>query len=135
MKGDGRRPQRVAERVRAHVADVLLKLGDPSLALLVITGVEVTDDLGIARVRVRALDDEPDPKAREKVLRSLRRAAGRLRRGLGQELKIKRTPELQFFYDAGHDNERRVTGILDEIHQEQSQRASGDTAGPEADSD
>lgn len=123
MKGDGRRPHRVAERVRAHVADALVRdISDPNLALLVITGVTVTDDLGIARVRVRLLNDQADEQVRQKVIKSLKRATGRLRRGLGRELKTKRTPELEFFYDAGHDNEHRVTELLSEIHQELESR-------------
>lgn len=113
---DGRRIRRVEEAVRAHVAGALqTDVRDQRLAGLVITRIEVTADLGIARVGVRMLAGDDSERARDDVLRALRRAAGRLRHGLGTKIRMKKTPELRFHYDAGHDAERRVEELLHEI--------------------
>ena len=85
----GLRARRVATAIRARVTELLARdVSDPSLAGLVVTGVELPDDLGIVWVKFRLLvggDDEPRRKA---ATRSLARAASRLRRGLGPSLRM-----------------------------------------------
>ena len=112
----GLRARRVATAIRARVTELLARdVSDPSLAGLVVTGVELPDDLGIVWVKFRLLvggDDEPRRKA---ATRSLARAASRLRRGLGPSLRLKRVPELRFVYDTGLDAAHRVQALLSEI--------------------
>jgi ribosome-binding factor A len=116
MTGDGRRGKRVAELIRAHLAELMRReVDDPRLAALVITTVEVTDDLMSARIGVRLLVGDDDPKARAGALKSLARGAGRLRRLVAPRLELRRSPELRFHYDTGHDASRRVEEILSEI--------------------
>jgi len=116
MTGDGRRGKRVAELIRAHLAELMRReVDDPRLAALVITTVEVTDDLMSARIGVRLLVGDEDPKARASALKSLARGAGRLRRLVAPRLELRRSPELRFHYDTGHDASRRVEEILSEI--------------------
>ena len=113
---DGRRGKRVAELIRAHLADLMRReVDDPRLAALVITTVEVTDDLMSARVGVRLLVGDEDAKSRTSALKSLARGASRLRRLIAPRLELRRAPELRFHYDTGHDASRRVEEILDEI--------------------
>lgn len=116
---EGRRARRVAELLRMHVTQLIAReLGDPSLDALVITTVDVPDDLSVARIGVRLMVGDDDDKARKRSLRSLHRASGRLRRMLAPRLELRRVPELSFSYDTGHDAERRVEELLEEIHAE-----------------
>jgi ribosome-binding factor A len=116
MSSDGRRGKRVAELIRAHLAELMRReVDDPRLAALVITTVDVTDDLMSARIGVRLLVGDEDPKARTSALRSLAKGAGRLRRLVAPRLELRRSPELRFHYDTGHDASRRVEELLDEI--------------------
>ena len=120
MTGDGRRGKRVAELIRAHLADLMRReVDDPRLAALVITTVEVTDDLMSARIGVRLLVGDEDPKARASALKSLARGASRLRRLVAPRLELRRSPELRFHYDTGHDASRRVEEILHEIKRDE----------------
>jgi ribosome-binding factor A len=113
---DGRRGKRVAELIRAHLAELLRReVDDPRLAALVITTVEVTDDLMSARIGVRLLVGDDDEKSRKAALKSLAHGAGRLRRLIAPRLELRRSPELRFHYDTGHDASRRVEEILHEI--------------------
>ena len=127
MTTDGRRGKRVAELIRAHLAELMRReVDDPRLAAVVITTVEVTDDLMSARIGVRLLVGDEDPKARATVLKSLARGGARLRRLIAPRLELRRSPELRFHYDAGHDASRRVEELLHEIRQdEQAQVAPG----------
>jgi len=94
---------------------LMTELGDPQLAALVITQVEVTDDLGFARIGVRLMVGDEDARRRKDVVRRLERAAPRLRRLLGPALGLRRVPEIRFEYDDGHDASRRVDELLHEI--------------------
>jgi ribosome-binding factor A len=113
---DARRAQRVAEAIKLHLASVLQReLGDPLLAALVVTDVDVAADLSNARVSVRLLSGDEDLERRKSALRSLARAGGRIRRGLAPRLRLRRFPELHFAYDTGHDASRRIEQLLSEI--------------------
>ena len=116
---DGRRGKRVAELIRAYLAELMRReVDDPRLAAVVITTVDVTDDLMSARIGVRLLVGDEDPKIRAVVLKSLMKGAGRLRRLIAPRLELRRSPELRFHYDAGHDATRRVEELLHEIKAE-----------------
>jgi ribosome-binding factor A len=116
--GEGLRARRVAEGVRAHVTRALLReIGDRRLSDVVVTGVEMPDDLQIASIGVRRLADI-DEKGRRELLRALEGATSRLRRGLGAALGLKRTPALRFRYDSAPDALRRVEELLSEIADE-----------------
>jgi len=119
MTGDGRRARRVAETLRAHLAAAIAReMADPLLGSVVITGVDLSDDLGVARIHVRLLVGDDQPTRRAALLRALERAASRLRRAVVPALRLRRAPELSFDYDTGHDASRRVDELLAEIARE-----------------
>jgi len=133
MTTDGRRGKRVAELLRAYLAELMRReVDDPRLSAVVITTVEVTDDLASARIGVRLLVGDEDPKVRAVVMKSLGKAAGRLRRLIAPRLELRRSPELRFHYDAGHDASRRVEELLSEIKAEDhAKSASSDSSAEE----
>jgi len=119
MSEDGRRTLRVSGLLRARLGMLLSReLADPELSSVVITNVEVSKDLSIARVSVRTLVDTDDLARRERVLTQLGRAASRLRRALGPGLGLRRIPDLRFAYDTGPDKSARVDELLAEIERE-----------------
>lgn len=96
------------------------ELHDPGIGFLTITYVKVTPDLQIARVYYTTLGDE---KARRESSRALARATPFLRRHIGQRLRLKRVPQLEFFFDESVERGDRIEQILQEINAER-----GDTA-------
>ena len=69
---DGQTCGRVTERVREELARALTRdVGDPRLAHVVITRVEMPDDLQMARVLVRLTTGGEDPVARKKLMAGL----------------------------------------------------------------
>jgi ribosome-binding factor A len=120
-----RRTDRVAETIRKHVAAALAReLFDPRLSGLMLTRVEVTSDLMQARIYFRPLTGPIEGEARKAVERAANKAAPTLRRGLGERLATKRTPEILFSYDQGQDAMDRVEQLLGEIAAEDSGRSS-----------
>ncbi len=111
-----KRSVRVAERVREEIARAITRdLGDPRLSHVVITRVEMPDDLQLARVLVRLAIGADEALARKRLLAGLGAASGFLRKRVGQRLGLRRAPELRFQYDDGQDASVRVEEILQEI--------------------
>jgi ribosome-binding factor A len=119
------RPSRVGDQIRAEIADLLTReIHDPGIGFLTVTHVKVTSDLQQARVYYTTLGDE---KARRESARALERATPFLRRQLGQRLRLRRAPELQFFFDESIERQDRIERILQEINLERAEREASET--------
>jgi ribosome-binding factor A len=119
-----KRAVRVAERVREEIARALVRdLGDPRLALAVVIRVEMPDDLSLARVMVRLASGGDDEAAQKRLLAGLHAASGLLRKRVGQNVGLRRAPELRFHYDAGQDASTRVEELLAEIDLDRAGRS------------
>lgn len=118
------RPSRVGEQIREDLTELLTReVHDPGIGFLTITRVDVTSDLQNARVYYTTLGDE---QARKQTGRALGRATPFLRRQLGNRLRLRRIPELQFFYDENVERLDRVERILQELEAERAGRAVTD---------
>jgi ribosome-binding factor A len=112
------------ETVREVVASIVLtKITDPRVALVTVTSVEVSADLRHANVYVTAHGDEE--RYRE-ALRGLESAKGRIRRELGQAVRMKYVPDLHFRIDPSVDEAERIEGVIREEKEREaaSQRAT-----------
>lgn len=126
----GSRPSRIGDQLRADLADILARqVHDPGIGFLTITHVKVTPDLQIARVYYTTLGDD---KARRETARAIERAAPFLRRQLGSRLRLKRVPQLEFFYDESVARGDRIEQI---IHDLQADRGEEPVAGAQPPSD
>ncbi len=112
----GTRVRRVAEGVREELATLIAgEVRDPGAAGAVVTRVEMANDLKSGRVYVRLLEGGGDPARRMRLVESLGRASGMLRREVTQRLSLRHAPALKFFYDEGLDRSTRVEELLAEI--------------------
>jgi len=119
VASDGRRPARVAERIRDVLAEVFGRVvSDPRLRNLTVTDVEITDDLRMVRVGVRTLEPEVPEARRKEIAKGLERAMGVLRREVTARAQLRYAPELRFRYDEGGDAQTRVDELLAEIARE-----------------
>ena len=135
MSAAGMRGRRVAESIKEHLTQAFAReFGDRRLEHVVVTSVDLPDDLGVAWVSVRLLVGDDDEAQRRSSLKALGRVAMRLRRSLAPKLRMKRVPELRFRYDTGLDHSRRVDEILREIAAETSASAATPEP-PDADPD
>ena len=113
MKKDNRRSQRVADVVRAELSRlILLEAHDKDLHLATITDVEMPPDLRSARVFYSCLGGEAE---REKAAEALRRAAGFLRREVGQRCQLRYAPELHFLFDRSLERGARIEELLHQV--------------------
>jgi len=90
---------------------------DPAAKDVVVSAVRLTDDLSIARVYVRVLEEIGSDR-QDAVVDALRRASGFLRREIGQRLQLRHVPSLEFYWDDVVDSALRIESILEEIREE-----------------
>lgn len=110
----GRKYQRrVSELIHVHLSNLLeRKVKDPRLDMVTITDVEVSPDVSSAKVYFSAVGGD---QTRDEARQGLESAAGWLRHELGQQLRLRRTPELIFRYDHSLERGERISHILDEL--------------------
>lgn len=111
---ESKRTDRVSEEFREILAEEIPRLKDPRVGFVTVTSVSVTPDLRRARVFYTALGDEGERKATRAGLRS---AAGHLRQVLGNEVRIKFLPELEFEEDQTEIRAGRVNQLLRKIQE------------------
>ena len=112
MPGVGRM-RRVNKAVREVLSGQLTGgLSDPRIGFVTVTGVDTVADLSHARVYVSVLGGEEE---REEALDGLESSRGLLQAKVGQELRMKRTPTLEFVYDDSIDRGMRVTELLEDL--------------------
>jgi ribosome-binding factor A len=106
------RMRRVNEVIREVLgAAIATDLKDPRIGFVTITSVETSPDLRNSRVFVSVLGTAEEKEA---TLEGLRSAHGVLQAKIASELRIKRTPTLDFQYDETIDKGMRITELLDE---------------------
>jgi ribosome-binding factor A len=102
--------RRVDEAVRQVLSDAVAQdLQDPRIGFVTMTSVKTSPDLRHARVYVSVLGDDTERAA---TLAGLQSAHGALQRRLARELRMKRTPTLEFLYDETTDRAMHLEEIL-----------------------
>ena len=103
--------RRTNELAREKLASILLfEVSDPDLALVTVTGVEVSIDKSYLRAYVSCDADRYD-----EVTAALARAKGRIRSLLGRALGWRVTPELDFRIDTTTDDAERIARALEDV--------------------
>jgi ribosome-binding factor A len=106
------RIRRVNEAVREVLsARIAEGLNDPRIGFVTVTSVETSPDLRHARVYVSVLGDDSE---RADTLAGLASAHGLLQQSIAEELRLKRTPTLEFVFDESIDRGMRITELLEE---------------------
>jgi len=108
MPRDFKRSERVAGTLRRELAR-LIQLEVPEVGFVGLSDVEVTRDLAHARVYVTVF--EPEKAAGS--LKALNKAAGYLRRRLGQEMRIRSVPELHFEHDSSVETGQHMDELIE----------------------
>jgi ribosome-binding factor A len=104
---------RVNERIRTILSELLLReVSDPRLQGITVTEVSLDSELMYATVYVNALGDE---EREDEVMSALKKAGGYLRREVGQRIRLRNTPELNFRWDKSLAEAERINQLLDSL--------------------
>jgi ribosome-binding factor A len=99
----------VREVVSAHIAG---DVKDPRIGFVTVTGVDTSPDLRHARVYVSVLGTELE---RQAALDGLTSARGFLQAQVGAELRMKRTPTLEFLYDPSIEHGMKMERLISDV--------------------
>lgn len=106
-----KRSQRVGDLLREEIADIIIyRLKDPRIGFITVTGVDVTDDIKIARVYVSVFHDEE----RKTTLEILNAAKSFIRSELSKRLRMKFIPSIEFKLDTSIEYGNRIEKLLRE---------------------
>ena len=112
------RPERVGEQIHKEISNLLMHgIKDPRVALVTITGVNVTRDLRLAKVFFTVSDAEQELKEAERGLKS---AAPFIRRELGQIMRLRFVPDIRFEYDSSFAYGQKIESLLRQVKTDQS---------------
>jgi ribosome-binding factor A len=104
------RSERLASQIQRELARLIQsELKDPRLSMPSILEVQVSKDLGYARVYFSVLD----PETAVDSLAALTSASGYLQREIGKVLKSRITPRLSFVYDDTDIRGRQLSDLID----------------------
>jgi ribosome-binding factor A len=107
-----KRSQRVSDLLRKEIADIIIyRLKDPRIGFITVTGVDVTDDIKMARVYVSIFQDE----GRKTTLEILNSAKSFIRSELSKRLRMKFIPSIEFRLDTSIEYGTRIEQLLKEI--------------------
>lgn len=106
------RTQRVADHLQRELANVIQReVRDPRLGMVSITGVEVSRDLGHAKVFYTVLGVDSSDEATESTV-VLNNAAGFLRSELARDSAMRSVPQLRFHFDSSVGRGRRMEDLI-----------------------
>ena len=107
----GHRTARVGELIRRIVAESMEQLDEDRLAMVSVTGVDVDRDLHRAVVWFTSLGDTEAGDA--EIVAAFEEHASGLRRTVGDQARLRRTPELVFRPDTVLRSAERIERLLD----------------------
>jgi ribosome-binding factor A len=130
MAAPSHRKERMAGTIRKHIgAEIARQARDPRLATIYVETVELSPDLGLIRVGVRA-QSAVDEAGRRAITAALGAMSKGLRASLSPVLRMRRMPELRFFYDQGQEHRSRIEAVLAEIREDDRHRPAPDDPTP-----
>ena len=106
-KRDYERGDRVGELIRRILADEIEGLDDDRLHLLSFTGVEVDNELNVAKVYWSCFEGND-----EEITQALIEHRGRLRKAVSSQARIRHTPSLECAPDHGIREGARIEELL-----------------------
>lgn len=107
--------KRIASQINQELCDICANEAHDSLLKIInITGVVVTNDLGLARVYFITRSDM-DKKALEKELND--DTAGYLRTKIANRIEIRHTPKIRFIFDESVAYGNNIEKLINEIHE------------------
>lgn len=106
------RTQRVADYLQRELAELIQhEVRDPRVGMVSITGVDVSRDLGHAKVYYTAMGSESSEDA-SKSTEALNKAAGFLRSQLSRSSTMRSVPQLRFYFDASVGRGRALEDLI-----------------------
>ncbi|MDH0894324.1 MULTISPECIES: 30S ribosome-binding factor RbfA [Pseudomonas] len=114
------RTQRIGDQMQRELAQLIPReVKDPRLGFVTITAVDVSRDVGHAKVFVTLMGENDTDKIKLN-LEVLNDAAGYLRMLLGKAMKLRSVPQLHFHYDESISRGAHLSALIERAVSEDS---------------
>jgi ribosome-binding factor A len=118
------RKLRVAAELHRLLNELLLsEVKDPRLDGVRVNDVELSGDLGVAKVLFGTVDVDRDPRAAEEAFR---KASGFLRTRVARALRLRRAPELRFVHDTRTQRGFELSRLIDDASATDARKSVSD---------
>ena len=120
------RMDKVNAQIKREIGTMILmgEINDPRLKFVTITYAQVSKDLRYAKVGFSVLNN--NPQEIKEVQQGLNSARGYVRKLIGERIKMRFTPEINFIYDRSLEYSDQINRALEDIKRDQKE----DEAGP-----
>lgn len=113
-----KRSTRVGELIQHEISKILLEMRDPNIGFITVTGVDLTNDLKLAKVFYSVFGDESVKKTTVEIIG---KAGNFIRYTLGQRISLRYLPALEFYCDSTLEKANRVFDLLGQIENEKTE--------------
>ncbi|MBB2493472.1 30S ribosome-binding factor RbfA [Aquipseudomonas ullengensis] len=114
------RTQRIGDQIQRELAQMIPReVKDPRLGFVTVTAVDVSRDVGHAKIFITVMGENDPDKIRQNV-RVLNDAAGFLRMLLGKAMKLRSVPQLHFNYDESISRGVHLSALIERAVTEDS---------------
>ncbi len=114
------RTQRVADQVQRELAVLIQQeVKDPRVGMATVSAVEVSRDMGHAKVFVTILDADSSADT-QAAIKALNNAASFLRGQLGRRMQLRTVPSLRFHYDDSLKRGNYLSSLIDQARAKDS---------------
>ena len=118
------RVEKVQEAIQHEISNMLLHdVKDPRIQFVTVTGVELTDDLSIAKIYVSLYG--PEDKQAD-TWKGLNKALGFMRSEIAKRIRLRFAPNLILVKDTSMEYSAHIQSILDKIKKEEGHKHEQD---------
>jgi ribosome-binding factor A len=108
-----RRSEHLEKVLKRLISDIIYKeINDPRIKFVTITRVKLTPKLEYAKIYITIFNDKENIR---KCLKGLKNATSFIRHEIGKDLKLRRTPEIEFLADKDMLTQYRILDITKKI--------------------
>ena len=105
------RHQRLGTQILRTLSELLrFESKDPRTEGVSLVSVDLSRDLGVAKVYFSMVDPEASPELAQE---GLEKASGFLRSRLGRQIKVRHIPELRFIHDDSVEHGMKISELID----------------------
>ena len=103
--------KRIEVKIHRIISEAIsLKIKDKRLKTIIITEVNLSRDLGYAKIYFTSLNQDNQNK---NTIDILNKASGFLRKEISNKLSIKKVPELTFIFDTKEEEANHINKLID----------------------
>lgn len=107
------RAQRVADYLRRELAGLIQReVRDPRVGMVSITGIDVSRDIGHAKVHYTVLSTDDSDESIAESTAALNKASGFLRTQLSRDSAMRSVPQLRFYFDESVGRGRYLEDLI-----------------------